>query len=132
MVFPPKGTDRVVVGVGVGAKIADRDMEKREGFDLPTGEGAGRVAVDEQGQQHSGRILLGAGPAMIDAELGQRQRLDGVEDEVNPVVRADPIAPVRWEEHRGRTVDVHPAGGPEGRIGGAIINARNLFYKLLN
>jgi hypothetical protein len=84
-------------------------------------EGAGGVAVDEQGQEHAGRVLVAAGAATVDLELAQVQGVDGVEDEMNQIMGGHPLAQIGWEQQRGVAVDGNEACRPTFEIRPAVL-----------
>lgn len=104
-VFPSKGTEGIVVWVGVGAKETDGDIAVGGGFYLATGKSSDAVGIDQEGQKHGGRVLLVSGAAMVDVGAGGVDRLDGVDDEVDEVPGWYPVAQVRRKKHRGVAVD---------------------------
>ena len=55
-------------------------------LDLAAAEGAGGVAVDEQGEHGGGRILRVAAASVVDVRSAQVEQADRVEDEVDEVV----------------------------------------------
>jgi hypothetical protein len=61
-------------------------------------EGAGGVTVDEQGQEHAGRVLFAAGPARVELDLAQVEGVDGVEDEMNQIMGGHLLAQIGWEQ----------------------------------
>ncbi len=64
-------------------------------LDLPAGEDARGVAVEEQAKQQPRRILLIAGPALVDPRPAQVQFADGIHDEVDEMIGGHPLAQVR-------------------------------------
>jgi hypothetical protein len=79
-------------------------------------EGAGVVAVDEQGQEHAGRVLFAAGPARVELDLAQVEGVDGVEDEMNQIMGGHLLAQVEWEQRRGVAVNGNEACRPTFQI----------------
>jgi hypothetical protein len=49
------------------------------GFDLAAGKSSAAVGIDQEGQQHGGRVLLMAGATMVDLGAGGVDRLDGID-----------------------------------------------------
>jgi len=72
-------------------------------------EGAGRITVDQEAQQHRRRILFAAGAAGIDLDLAQVERFDCIDDEVREMVGRDPIPQVGRQQHGGTPVDGNKA-----------------------
>ena len=62
-VAPSKLADRVVIGMGVAAQVPHGHAVITVALDLAAGKRPGRVAVDEQAQQQTGRVLRVARPA---------------------------------------------------------------------
>ena len=109
-VVAPERAERVVIGVGVGAQEAHRDVFVGGALDLAAGERARGVAVDEQPEQHRRRILFAAGAAGVDRGRARVDGLHRIDHEMHKVIRRHPVAQVGRQEQRGVAVDIHVAG----------------------
>lgn len=86
--------ESVVVRMSVGGKQARGHTIISTLLDVVAAEGAGCFTIEEQGQEHRGRILRAAGAAGVDADLGEVEAGDGVENEVDEVVGGQPVVQV--------------------------------------
>jgi hypothetical protein len=100
-----------VIRVRVGGEQAHRHAVVSVLLDATRTEGAGGVVVYQQGQQHRGRILFGTGAALVDFDLAQVQRGDGVHDEVNQVIGGHPVAQIGRQKQRGVAVNGNETRG---------------------
>lgn len=91
--------------MGVGAEETHGDIAVGGGFDLGAGKSSAAVGIDQEGQQHGGRVLLMAGATMVDLGAGGVDRLDGIDEEVHEVSGRNPVAQVGRKKHRGVAVD---------------------------
>ena len=106
LVVAAEGANGVVVGVVVGAEVTHRHRVVSEGFDAAAGEGAGGVGIDEQGEHEGGRVLLGAGAALVDLGGGEVEDVHRLDDEIDDVGFGDPVAQVNGKQERCAAVDV--------------------------
>jgi hypothetical protein len=67
------------------------------------------AAEDEQAHHHCGRILLGAGAALIDLGAAHIDLRHRVHDEMHQMILGQPVAQIRRQEQRGVVVDVDEA-----------------------
>ena len=90
--------DRIVVGMGVGAEGAHRNVFIGEGLDTTAGKGSGGGAINEQ-CPHSGRgILRRTGTALVGFCGSKIEGIDRVHDEMNHVILADPVPEIGKQE----------------------------------
>lgn len=94
LIFPTKGAERVVVGMGVGGEHAHRDAVVSATLNAATAEDARGVTVDKRGQKHARRILFIAGSSGVDLHLSQVEGVNRIEDEMNQVIGGHPVAHV--------------------------------------
>ena len=106
----PEGADRVMIGVRVRADHPHRDVVEGRLLDATAAEDPGRVAVEQEAQEHGRRILLAAGAPLVDPNLTQVQCLDRIEDEVGQMIARNPIPEVGREKDGGVVVDDDEAG----------------------
>ena len=109
-VFPPKRADAVVIGMPVRAEQPHRDVLMGEPLDAPAAKGARRGAVEEQPEQHRGRILIAARAPVVDVCRAQIQQPDRLHDEVDQMIFRHPVAQIRRQEQRRVVISVHAAG----------------------
>ena len=112
LVFAAEGAKGVVIGVGVGGEEAHRNTVVSALPDAAAAEGAGGVAVDEQAQQHAGRVWGAAGAAGVALDLAQVKGLDGVEDEMDQRIGGYPLAQIGGQEQRGVAVNRDATNSP--------------------
>jgi len=74
--------------------------------DRPGARPTGGVTVDQQSQHHRRRILLTAGATVIDLEVGDRDLLHRIQDEMNEMVAGHPLAQIAGQKHRRLAVQV--------------------------
>lgn len=110
-VFAAELADGIVVGMGVGSEETHRHVFVSESFDASAGEGARRVAVNQQPQHHGGWVLGVTGAALVGARTAQIQSFDRIHDEVHHVIRGHPVAQVGRQQQRGVVVNVDETGG---------------------
>jgi hypothetical protein len=108
-----KDTDRIVIGMMIGAEVTHRHITVRGRFDRARTEPAGGLTIDEQRQQHRGRIRFPARAALVDVTVAGGNRLHGIEEEVDAVIGGQPRAQIAGQEQRRLAVKINEAGGPE-------------------
>jgi hypothetical protein len=102
LLLPPKGANRIVIGMRVGAQESHRHVLMGAALNLPAGENPGRVAVNQQTQHHRRRILFVARAALVDLRLPQIEFRHCILHEMHKVL-------CRQQERR-IVVDVDEAG----------------------
>ena len=105
-----EGAEGSGVGMRVGAAIAHGHVAVRGRREGAGAEAAGGVAVDEQGQQHSGGILLTARAPVVHAERSGGDWLGRSQDEVDEMTGGQPVAPVAGQKQRRLAVKVDESG----------------------
>ena len=110
-VFAAELADRVVVWVGVAGEESHGDVFVGLSLNAAAGEGARRVAIDQQAEHHGGWVLGVACAALVGVRPAQIQCFDRIHDEVNHVIRCHPVALIRRQEQRGVVVNVDETGG---------------------
>ena len=98
--------NRVVVGMRVAGEEADGDIGVRGAFDGARTERAGGVTIDRQAEHHAGRKLFTARSALVDAQGGQWQALDGVENVMDKVVFGHPLPQIGRQQHGRVSINV--------------------------
>jgi hypothetical protein len=101
---------RVVIGVRLRAQEPHRDVLVSGPLNLPAGEDAGGITIDEQPEHHARRIVRIAGAAFIDARALQVQLAERIHDEMRQMIGGHPIAPIGRQEQRRVVLDVDEAG----------------------
>ena len=96
-----------MIGVRVRAEQAHRDVFVTRTLDLAARKHARRVAVDEQREQHPGRILLAAGAARVDRRRAGVDQLDRIDLKMHQVIRRHPVPQVGRQEQRGNSLYVN-------------------------
>jgi hypothetical protein len=66
--------------------------------------------VDEQREQHPGRILLAAGAARVDRRRAGIDQLDRIDHKMHQVIRRPPVPQVGRQEQRRVSVYVYVSG----------------------
>ena len=99
-ILPPKGADRVVIGVGVGGNEPGSKVTIRGPFDPAGRKDPLRIAVDQKGEHEPWVVLGGPAPRMIGFEGRKVHSLYRLEDEVGDVVFRKPIAKVGGKEKK--------------------------------
>ena len=94
LVLPSEGADRVVIGMGIGRDEPHRHIVVGRLFDPPRAEGAGRVAVDQQTDQHARRILRIPRAPDVDLDLAKVHRLHGIHNKMRQVIGWHPVLEV--------------------------------------
>jgi hypothetical protein len=106
-VLAPESAERVVIGVGVSAEQTHRDVFVTRALDLTARKHPRRVTVDEQRQQHPGRILLAAGAALVDRRRARVDQLDRIDHKMHQVIRRHPVPQVGRQQQRRVSVNIH-------------------------
>ena len=78
----------------IGAQITHRHIAVGRRFDRPGAKPTGGVTVDQQSQHHRRWILLAAGATVIDLEVGRRDLLHRIQNEMNDMVLRHPLAQI--------------------------------------
>ena len=129
LVLAAEGANRVVIRMSVGGEQAHGHAVVSALLDAAAAEGAGGVTVNEQPQQHPGRVLFAAGAAGVDADLAQVQAVHRVEDEVDEMIGGHPVAQVGREQQGRVVIQIDEAGGHEDRIDLAPVSFKETLEK---
>jgi hypothetical protein len=88
---PPKRGDRIMVGMIVGRDETKRHRVVGRPLQLPTGERPGRVAVNQQAQQHPGMIRSRTRASISSAHPAQVKTVDHFDDEPRQMLLRKPL-----------------------------------------
>ena len=80
-----------MVGVGVGGNEAKSDRVVRGRLELAAGEHACGVAIDQNGQQSSRVMGLGATPCILAREPGEVELVNDFHHEAGQMIFTEPI-----------------------------------------
>jgi len=118
LVLAAETADRVVIRMGVAAEKTHRDIGVGRLLDGAGTERARGVAVAEHTQHHPWRVLLVARASLIHLEVGQRQAVHRIDNEVGQVVCGNPLAQVGGQQQGRIAVNIDESGwqGPSIRL----------------
>ena len=93
--------------MGVGANETHSHITVRGGLDGARTEPTSGITIDEQGEHHRGRILFTARAAMVHMEVAGGDLIHRIKDQVNQMIRRQPLAQVAGQKHRRLPIQIH-------------------------
>ena len=110
-VFLPEGAEGVVIRVRVRAEHPHRHAVVGRQLDAAAAKRAGRVAIDQQRQQQTGRILRAAAALFVHPHALQVEGLHRFQNEMDQMIFRHPVPQIRGQQQRRVPVDVDEACG---------------------